>query len=69
MSKKIDATRAKQLKNIGITAKTEDDAREKLLKALEKEGVEGMEEESTETLIEMVESIKLSYAPETEEGY
>ena len=67
MAKKIDAALAKQLKNIGITAKTEDDAREKLLKALEKEGIEGMEEESTDTLIEMVESFKLTDDPEPEE--
>lgn len=69
MSKKIDATLARQLKNIGIAAKTEDDARKKILKVLEKEGVEGIEEEITETLIEMVESIKLNYDPEAEEGY
>lgn len=67
MAKKIDAALAKQLKNIGITAKTEDDAREKLLKALEKEGIEGMEEESTDTLIEMVESFKLTDDSEPEE--
>lgn len=67
MAKKIDTAVAKQLKNIGITAKTEEEARQKLLKALEKEGIEGMEEESTETLIEMVESFKLDDAVEDDD--
>lgn len=58
MTKKssLAASLEKKLKAINITAKSEEDAREKLLKKLEKEGVEGMEGEDTETLIEMVES-------------
>ena len=58
MTKKSDlaASLEKKLKAINITAKSEEEAREKLLKKLEKEGVEGMDGEDTETLIEMVES-------------
>ena len=55
-TKKIDAKLAKRLSNLGINAKSEDDARKKLLDKLEKEGIEGMEEEDTENLIDMVES-------------
>lgn len=56
MAKKIDAKLEKRLKNLGITAKSEDDARKKLVVKLEKEGIEGMEEEDLENLIDMVES-------------
>ena len=56
MAKKIDAKLEKRLKNLGITAKSEDDARKKLVAKLEKEGIEGMEEEDLENLIDMVES-------------
>ena len=56
MAKKIDAKLEKRLKTLGITAKSEDDARKKLVAKLEKEGIEGMEEEDLENLIDMVES-------------
>lgn len=56
MAKKIDAKLEKRLKVLGITAKSEDDARKKLVAKLEKEGIEGMEEEDLENLIDMVES-------------
>ena len=56
MAKKIDAALAKKLKDLKITAKTEDEARKKLLAILEKEGVEGMDDEDTDTLIDMVDS-------------
>ena len=57
MAKKISDAIAKQLKKLGIkNVKTEDDAREKLLAILEKNGIEGMEDEDTESLIDMAES-------------
>lgn len=56
MAKKIDASLAKKLKSLKITASTEEAAREKLLAILEREGVEGMEDEDTDTLIDMVDS-------------
>lgn len=55
-SKKIDSVLAKKLSALKINASTEDEARKKLLAILEKEGVDGMEEEDTETLIDMVDS-------------
>ena len=57
MAKKISDAIAKQLKKLGIkNVKTEDEAREKLLAILEKNGIEGMEDEDTESLIDMAES-------------
>ena len=57
MAKKISDAIAKQLKKLGIkNVTTEDDAREKLLAILEKNGIEGMEDEDTESLIDMAES-------------
>ena len=57
MAKKISDQLAKQLKKLGIkNVKTEDEAREKLLAILEKNGIEGMEDEDTESLIDMAES-------------
>lgn len=56
MAKKIDAKLEKRMKALGINAKSEDDARKKLVAKLEKEGIEGMEEEDLENLIDMVES-------------
>ena len=56
MAKKIDSKLEKRLTNLGIKAKNEEEARKKLLARLEKEGVDGMEEEELDTLIEMVES-------------
>lgn len=56
MAKKIDAKLEKRIKALGINAKSEEDARKKLVAKLEKEGIEGMEEEDLENLIDMVES-------------
>lgn len=57
MAKKISDAIVKQLKKLGIkNVKTEDEAREKLLAILEKNGIEGMEDEDTESLIDMAES-------------
>ena len=53
---KMNAEIAKRVKALSINAKTEDDAREKLLGILNENGIEGMEEEDTDTLIEIAES-------------
>ena len=53
---KMNEEIAKRVKALGINAKTEDDAREKLLEILNENGIEGMEEEDTDTLIEIAES-------------
>lgn len=53
---KMNAEIAKRVKALGINAKNEDDAREKLLEILNENGIEGMEEEDTDTLIEIAES-------------
>lgn len=55
MAKKINEELAKTLKNLGITAKTEEEAHKKLIAALEKEGIEGMEDESLSVLIDMAD--------------
>lgn len=51
---KLSAAFAKQLKSMGFNCKSEEDARKQLLAALEKEGIDGMEDESLQTLIDMV---------------
>lgn len=51
---KLNAAFAKQLKGMGFNCKSEEDARKQLLAALEKEGIDGMEDESLQTLIDMV---------------
>lgn len=57
MAKKLSDQLVKRMKTIGIKGvKTEDEARKKLLDFLEKQGIEGMEEEDTDSLIEMAES-------------
>ena len=56
MAKKLSDQMVKRLKTVGIKAKNEDDAREQLLDFLNKQGIEGMEEEDTDSLIEMAES-------------
>lgn len=52
----LDAAILKRIKKLGINNSNEDDIRKKLLALLEKQGIEGMEEEDTETLLEMAES-------------
>ena len=47
---------AKRAKSLGINAKSEEELREELLKVLEKNGIDGMEEEETITLMEIAES-------------
>lgn len=56
MAKKLSDQMVKRMKTVGISAKTEEEARKKLLAFLEKQGIEGMEEEDTESLVEMAES-------------
>jgi len=68
MAKKLDAGVAKQLKALGIKkVTTEEDAKKKLCEILEKEGIEGMDDESLDTLIGMVESF-VSEEPETDDN-
>ena len=56
MAKKVNAEMAKRAKSLGINAKSEEELREELLKVLEKNGIDGMEEEETITLMEIAES-------------
>lgn len=60
MAKKIDAETTARLSALGIKkVKTEDEAREKLLKLLEENDIDGMEDEPTDSLFDMVESMLL----------
>ena len=56
MATKMNAETAKRVKALGINVKSEEAAREELLKILVDNGIEGMEEEDTATLIEIAES-------------
>lgn len=56
MATKLNPATAKKAKALGINAKSEEDAREKLLEILKDNGIDGMEEEDTETLIDIAES-------------
>ena len=56
MATKLNPTTAKKVKALGINAKSEEEAREKLLEILKDNGIDGMEEEDTETLIDIAES-------------
>lgn len=56
MATKMNAETAKRVNALGINAKSEEAAREELLKILVDNGIEGMEEEDTATLIEIAES-------------
>lgn len=60
MAKKIDAETTARLAALGIKkVKTEDEAREKLLKLLEENDIDGMEDEPIDSLFDMVESMLL----------
>lgn len=67
MAKLIPAT-AKKVKALGINAKTEEEAREKLLEILNENGIDGMDEEDTDTLIEIAESFVEEGDGDSEEG-
>ena len=56
MATKLNPATAKKVKALGINAKSEEDAREKLLEILKDNGIDGMEDEDTETLIDIAES-------------
>lgn len=56
MATKMNAETAKRVKALGINANDEETAREKLLGILNDNGIEGMEDEDTATLIEIAES-------------
>lgn len=64
---KLSAAFAKQLKGMGFNCKSEEDARKQLLAALEKEGIDGMEDESLQTLIDMVSGWRDTEDPDDEE--
>lgn len=63
---KLSAAFAKQLKGMGFNCKSEEDARKQLLDALEKEGIDGMEDESLQTLIDMVSGWRDTEDPDEE---
>ena len=63
---KLSAAFAKQLKGMGFNCKSEEDARKQLLAALEKEGIDGMEDESLQTLIDMVSGWRDTEDPDEE---
>lgn len=67
MAKKLSAAMAKRLKSIGVNVKTEEDARKKLLAVLENEGIEGMDDEDLDTLIDMAGSFLEGSDTEEEE--
>ena len=67
MAKKLSTELVKTLKNLGITAKTEEEAHKKLVAALEKEGIEGMEDESLAALIDMADGFLNDSDDEAEE--
>ncbi len=56
MATKINPVIGKKLAALGISAKTEEEARKKLLEILNENGIDGMEEEDTDTLIEIAEA-------------
>lgn len=56
MATKMNATTAKRVKALNINAKTEEEAREKLLEILAENGIDGMEEEDTDTILDIAES-------------
>ena len=56
MTTKLNATAAKRVKALNINAKTEEEAREKLLEILVENGIEGMEDEELDTLLDIAES-------------
>lgn len=68
MATKLNPATAKKVKALGINAKTEEEAREKLLEILNENGIDGMEEEDTETLIEIAESFVEEGDGDSEEG-
>lgn len=56
MATKMNAATAKRVKALGINVKTEEEAREKLLAILDENGIEEMEGEDTDTLLDIAET-------------
>jgi len=56
MGTKLSSSVTKRVKSLGINVKTEEEARKELIKILVKNGIDGMEEEDMDTLIEIAES-------------
>lgn len=56
MATKISKVNAERLKKLGISAKTEEEAKKILLDRLEKAGIPGMDEETIDNLIDIVGS-------------
>lgn len=56
MAKKLDQVTVKRLKSIGVSAKTEEEAREALLEIMKKSGIDGMESEDLDSLIDIAEA-------------
>lgn len=56
MSTKISKVNAERLSKLGISVKTEEEAKKQLLERLEKAGIPGMEDESIDNLIDIVSS-------------
>ena len=56
MATKLNVTAAKRVKALNINAKNEEEAREKLLEILVENGIEGMEDEELDTLLDIAET-------------
>lgn len=56
MATKLNAVTAKRVKALSINVKTEEETREKLLEILVENGIEGMEDEELDTLLDIAES-------------
>lgn len=56
MATKISKVNAERLKKLGITAKTEEEAKKILIERLEQAGIPGMDEETIDNLIDIVGS-------------
>lgn len=56
MATKISKVNAERLKKLGITAKTEEEAKKILIERLERAGIPGMDEETIDNLIDIVGS-------------
>jgi hypothetical protein len=67
MATKLNSSNAKRLQALKINVKSEEEAREKLVEILTQNGVEGMEDEEIEILIDIAESFIDSSDGEPEE--
>ena len=67
MATKLSAEQAKRAKALSIKASNEEDLREKLLEILEENDLPGMEEEDTDMLLDLAESLSDSNVDDNEE--